>query len=174
MDRKTTSKVFLEQMKQQIETEGVNLIYEFFVTFSRFEFALKASGFAKGDVTRVKPDWDKFTSIIEENFENAIKTKTVSRAIEYLTNHPPKRQNYANGVLGWKAIDQHTDGSIVFHLSSSIRTIRNNLFHGGKFNGIYEKDTSRNYLLLKHSIAVLDFWLEFNNSVKVKFLEQIS
>jgi hypothetical protein len=59
-------------------------------------------------------------------------------------------------------------------LNLSIRDIRNNLFHGGKFNGNYQEDVSRNYILLKNSIIILDEWLSLNETVKQNFLTPIS
>ena len=40
------------------------LILDFLRTFSRFEFALKAAGFADGDEQRVAPAWDRFGRVI--------------------------------------------------------------------------------------------------------------
>ena len=79
------TKRFIDKLNQSVTIEGQNLIIEFFITFSRFECALKTSNFANGN--------------------NAL----------------------------------------------SIRDVRNNLFHGGKFNGNYQKDVSRNYILLHWS-----------------------
>ena len=166
-----TSKIFLKRFNQTITVEGQNLITEFFITFSRFECALKESGFATGNGQHVNPNWDSFTQNISTSFENSEKNVTVKNAIEYLSNNPPRIQNLENGLLSWRGrIFQNNDPTIN-KLSLSIRDIRNNLFHGGKFNGNYEEDVSRNFILLKHSIVILNHWLNLNNNVKQNFLK---
>jgi hypothetical protein len=169
-----TSKTFIGQLNQTITEEGQNLINEFFVTFSRFESALKASGFANGDIDRVNPNWDTFTASIIVSFNNIERTESVSNAIVYLTNNSPRVQNYENGQLGWRERDFHQKDPLINRISLSIRDIRNNLFHGGKFNGVYQKDVSRNFILLKHSIEILNHWLNLSEPVKEKFLEPLA
>ena len=62
---------------------------------------------------------------------------------------------------------------ITIELGLHIRTIRNNLFHGGKFKGIYQEDISRNYILLQSAMIILNEWLDLNEDVKTLFLEDI-
>lgn len=169
-----TSKIFLKRLNAAITVEGQSLINEFFVVFSRFECALKASGFANGDAEKVKPNWDTFTSSIRESFDSEAKSASVNNAIEYLSINPPKVQNYEDGLLGWRNRVFQPNDPLINKLSSSIRDVRNNLFHGGKFNGNYQEDVSRNYILLKHSIEILNHWLTVSDTVKEKFLEPIA
>lgn len=169
-----TSKTFIKRLNETITVEGQNLINEFFVTFSRFECALKASGFAQGDAEKVNPNWDTFTASIRESFDIEARTESVNNAIDYLSNNPPRVQNYANGQLGWRARVFQPNEPLVNKLSLSIRDIRNNLFHGGKFNGNYQEDVSRNFILLNHSIEILNHWLKLSQPVKQKFLEPIA
>lgn len=168
-----TSKTFIKQFNQSITIEEQNLINEFFVTFSRFECALKATGFANGDNNRVNPNWDTFTSSIRELFDIDARSENVNIAIDYLTIHPPRVQNYGNGQLGWREREFQTNEPLINKLSFSIRDVRNNLFHGGKFNGNYQEDVSRNFILLKHSIEILNYWLNLSPNVKQNFLEPI-
>lgn len=168
-----TSKNFIKRLNETITVEGQNLINEFFVTFSRFECALKAAGFANGDIDKVNPNWDTFTSSIRESFDNEAKIESVNSAIDYLSNHPPRVQNYDNGQIGWRERVFQPNEPLINKLSLSIRDVRNNLFHGGKFNGIYQEDVSRNFILLKHSIVMLNHWLKLSQPVKQKFLEPI-
>jgi hypothetical protein len=127
-----TSKTFINQLNQTITEEGQDIINEFFVTFSRFESALKASGFVHGDIERVSPNWDTFTASIRESFNNANRSVQVSNAIEYLSNHPPRVQNYENEQLGWRERVFQPHDPIINQLSLSIRDVRNNLFSWGK------------------------------------------
>ncbi len=167
------SKTFIKRLNATITVEGQQLINEFFVTFSRFECALKATGFASGDNNRVKANWDTFTSSIRESFDKA-KTGPVESAINYLSNHPPRVQNYDRGQLGWNERVFQANEPLINKLSLSIRDVRNNLFHGGKFNGSYQEDVSRNFILLKHSIEILNYWLKLSPLVKQKFLDPIA
>ena len=169
-----TSKIFIKQLNQTITEEGQNLINEFFVIFSRFESALKASGFANGNAEKVNPNWDTFTASIRDSFDNANRTESVSNAIEYISNHSPRIQNCENGQLGWRDRIFLQNDPLINKLSLSIRDIRNNLFHGGKFNGVFQEDVSRNYILLEHSIEILNHWLNLSIPVKEKFLEPIA
>ncbi len=45
---------------------NTGLLLEFFLTFARAEYALKNSGFAKGDERQVSPDWDGFAVSIKK------------------------------------------------------------------------------------------------------------
>jgi hypothetical protein len=36
------------------------LVLQFFLVFARFEYALKRSGFLRGNESKVEPDWDRF------------------------------------------------------------------------------------------------------------------
>lgn len=169
-----TSKKFIERFNESITVEGQNLIIEFFVTFSRFEYALKAAGFANGNNSNVNPNWDTFTTSIRESFDNVARPNEVSIAINYLSNHPPRVQNYENQQLGWRERLFQFNEPLINKLSLHIRDVRNNLFHGGKFNGNYEEDVSRNFILLKHSIEILNHWLQLSPVVNQKFLEPIA
>lgn len=169
-----TSNIFIEQLNESITIEGRNLIFEFFVTFSRFECALKEARFASGDINKVNPNWDTFSASIGDSFDNGTRSETVNNAVEYLSNHFPKVQKYENEQLGWRQRPFPPNVPLINKLSVSIRDVRNNLFHGGKFNGNYQEDVSRNFNLLKHSIVILNHWLELSPIVKQKFLEPIA
>lgn len=164
----------MKKLNQTITVEGQSLINEFFVTFSRFECALKASGFATGDNERVNPNWDAFTASIRNSFENGEKSESIKTSINYLESHPPRIQNFINGQLGWRERVFQPNDPLINRISLSIRDIRNNLFHGGKFNGNYQEDVSRNFLLLNHSIEILNFWLKLSDPVRQRFLESIA
>ncbi len=164
----TTTQDFLINFKKIINQKGQNLIIEFFITFSRFECALKASNFTNGNNDRVTANWDTFVGTITTFNEN--KTTELKNAVDYLIQNPPRIQCIdSNGLLGWRNRNFQNEPQIN-KLSLSIRDVRNNLFHGGKFNGHYEEDVSRNSILLKSSLLILDEWLELNALVKQNYL----
>jgi hypothetical protein len=67
--------------------------------------------------------------------------------------NPPKKQVYANNVLQWRVVAPQAENENDLILLY-VRRVRNNLFHGGKFNGRFF-DPERSTELLKHSITVL-------------------
>lgn len=58
----------------------------------------------------------------------------LKEAIDFILNEPPKKQFIAGGVMEWRDVVPSTN-SKSDTLFQYIRRIRNNLFHGGKFNG---------------------------------------
>ncbi|CAM3142941.1 hypothetical protein DRF59_12675 [Chryseobacterium flavum] len=97
----------------------------------------------------------------------------MEEAVNYLKNNPPKIQIFSDGNLEWKPRVRDINQPLINKLSLSIRDVRNNLFHGGKFNGNYKEDESRNYILLKSVIVVLQEWLSLNDTVKENFKNDI-
>lgn len=166
------TKQFIDSLYNSITDEGLSLINEFFITFSRFECALKASGFHNENNGKVTANWDTFVASIREEFDSG-RTDSLKSAVDYLTQHPPKVQAINGNSLVWNERNFDQNVPIVNRLCLSIRDIRNNLFHGGKFQGNYQEDVSRNYKLLKSSIVVLNEWLRLNNIVKDNFLQPI-
>jgi hypothetical protein len=169
-----TTRTFIDRFNETISPEGQILINEFFIAFARFECALKATGFVRGNIEKVSANWDGFTSSISREFDNRIRTKQIQTAIDYLNENPPRIQNYIAGSLAWRDRVFPENDPLINRLSLSIRDVRNNLFHGGKFNGNYQEDFSRNYILLNSTITVLNYWLELNDTVRRNFLEPIS
>lgn len=169
-----TTRRFIDRFYETITPEGQVLMNEFFIAFARFECALKASGFVNGNDERVSANWDTFVNSIRRDFDNRNKTLQIQEAIRYLSDYPPRVQNYIDGNLAWRDRVFEANLSLINRLSLSIRDVRNNLFHGGKFNGNYQEDVSRNSILLTSAIVILNFWLDLNELVRRNFLEPIS
>jgi hypothetical protein len=135
-------------------------LLDFFLTFSRFEFALKAAGFFKRPnperqdarrPTDAKPDWDKFAVSLRSSFQPHA-TDALREAFEYIQNSPPQKQVIVNNSVDWKTPVMPEHESEVEFLLRMVRSVRNNLFHGGKHN---IKKTERTELLLRHSLTIL-------------------
>jgi hypothetical protein len=167
------TETFIARLNSTITSEGQNLINKFFIIFSRFECALKASNFTNVDNGKVSANWDTFVNSIRLSF-NSERTIQLKESVDYLINNPPRIQIIDNAQLTWRDRIFQMGDSEINKLNLSIRDIRNNLFHGGKFNGNYQEDVSRNYILLKNSIIILDEWLSLNETVKQNFLTPIS
>jgi len=134
-----------------------DLTLEFLAIFARFEFALKKAGYAQGDDSKVAPDWDSFARDVAKF--DAATLAPVLNGCQYLQQHPPKKQVLQNGVLHWVA-RQATSGSAIGDVLLSVRTVRNNVFHGGKFPDGVITDPLRDEQLIRDCLAVLKGLLE--------------
>ena len=164
---------FLHIVDESIDPQGKELIFKFFISFSRFECALKNTLiFTLVNNNNVRPNWDRFINSISDDFQPN-RTPALFDAVDYLITNPPKRQQIANRQLSWQNLTLPPQTSMCMRLGIYIRTVRNNLFHGGKFVGSYEPDISRNYTLINNCLIILDEWLSLNEDVKKHFLTRI-
>ncbi len=141
---------------------------EFIATFSRAEHALKSTSYVLGDEKKVVPDWDKFANEIHEEFEINEDTQ-ITEAVNELLEHPPRKQVLVNRKVVFKnqSIDKkqkRTQQAILM-----IRTVRNNLFHGGKYLPNGEVENGRNERLVRASLIVLNECLRLNDDVRASF-----
>lgn len=140
-----------------------DLLFEFFLTFARIEFALKATGFVVANLREAKPDWARFGQSVD--LAKARQDPKCAAAVEYLEAHPPRRQVVTASELDWDAAVGFGRLERMDHVLELVRRVRNNLFHGGKFNDAVHSGPGRNELLLTHSIAVLHRCLELSPSL---------
>jgi hypothetical protein len=125
---------------------------QMFRTFARFEYALKAAGYHKGE-GNAEPDWSKFAASVSSLFENP-SDPSLSEAISYILSHPPKKQLIIGGSLAWSEVEPTANIQADLVLQY-VRRVRNNLFHGGKFNDRWF-EPERSELLLKHCLTILN------------------
>ncbi len=145
-----------------------DLTIEFMVTFSRMEHALKSTGYAIGNEDKVEPAWDRFANEIDQQF-NQLEDKELIEAKNLLLNSPPRKQVLKEDQVKFKdqTVDQHqrtTQQIIRF-----VRTVRNNLFHGGKFLPAGEEEAGRNEVLVGASLKVIRACIELNGRVKQSY-----
>lgn len=164
------SKEFIEKFDKTIKIEHKDIIIEFFITFSRFEYTLKSTGFLKKNTNKAEPNWEEFVKSIRPQFEQSEREERLIKAIDYLEKNPPKTQSILTGQLKWEERQFDENIPLINKLSILIRGVRNNLFHGGKYQTSYEKDVVRDYDLLKSSLIVLNYWLVLNDAVTERFL----
>lgn len=131
-----------------------DLACEFLGTFARFEYALKARGFARGDDAKVEADWDTFARRIDALF-NMRQDQTVAEAVEYLLLKPPKKQVLVGERIQF--VDVPPDGNLprAERVLLMVRRVRNNLFHGGKFLQVEDANSDRDGLLVEYALVVL-------------------
>lgn len=137
------------------------LAADMFRTFARFEYALKAAGFHNGNGA-AKPNWRAFATTVTGLFDDP-RSEGFSEAIEYILGHPPKQQVIAGGILSWSDAlpDTNLKSDLVLQY---VRRVRNNLFHGGKFNGRWF-EPERSERLLNSSLVILETCIETSPEV---------
>jgi len=133
-----------------------------FHVFSRTEYALKASGFNNGD-GEAKANWRNFALAVEYLLANP-SSLALQEAIDFFFNAPPKKQVIVGDTIQWQVSDPQTD-SPADKLLIYVRRVRNNLFHGGKFNDHWF-EPERSEPLLRHSLTILTACVESVSSVR--------
>ena len=119
---------------------NTDLLLTFFLTFSKFEHALKASGFFKkprnGNYnsqrpTPAEPDWDSFAVSLRKCFAANRKEK-LAMACDYLLLSPPKNQVIIRvgqkWYIAWEPPARSQNETDIEFLLKMIRGIRNNRF----------------------------------------------
>lgn len=129
-----------------------DLTLEFLATFARFEYALKRAGYASGNEQSVQPYWNKFGKDLATQEEDVL--ASVYGAAEYLEQHPPMKQVLENNELGWARLN--SERTRIERMLFDLRTVRNNLFHGGKFSTGPVDEPSRDEQLIRSCLAILD------------------
>jgi hypothetical protein len=140
-------------MRKEDVAPSVSLLaFDFFYWFSRFEFALKENRYLKccDAGARAEPGWGAF--IKQWHAQYVASTEAAA-----LQSAKPEIQIVApNGDLAWKAVGLNDCKSELAKVVRLLKTVRNNLFHGGKHDAEGWDDPERTELLLSSGKAVLD------------------
>jgi hypothetical protein len=147
-----------------------DLVLEFFANFSRFEYALKRAGFVKSDRhLNAMPDWDRFARKVAGGL-GEVADEDFKTAKSYLLQNPPRKQVLKDKRVQWETNrkrDNEPEGQYLLRL---VRDVRNNLFHGGKYDHESVDDRSlRNSDLLNASLNILDQCLQLDNTLAFFF-----
>jgi len=150
------------------------LAWEFFVFFSRFEYALKRHEcYLLSGEGNAEANWNRYASDHNNRF-NPTTTETLLAAVDYFRNRPPKKQLRKNGKMHWSDPQTYDEKEpLLIWLIRCVRTVRNNLFHGGKFPETPVSDPSRDRELLAHALIILNASLNLNPEVTRIFIEGI-
>lgn len=156
-------------MNQEYNSVDEELLLEFFKTFAKFEFALKASPFRCERGGGVEPDWESFIDSIADVF-NKNANHEIKEACDYILNDPPKRQVLKNNKIVWVKPNcpQNTRDKNKF-LLKMVKQIRNNLFHGGKHDSEFPNNSERKTILLKSGLTILSYCLSLNDQLDYYF-----
>jgi len=145
--------------KEDIDTELTALAFDFFYWFSRFEFALKENNYLKSheDGANAEPGWDEFVEAWQAAYEPSEQARALLKA-------NPKRQVVRLGQeLNWRPVGLKDCKSELAKVVRILKTVRNNLFHGGKHGAEGWDDPKRSQLLLVSGKAVLDQFAQLAN-----------
>ena len=131
-----------------------NIVFEFFVLYSIFERVAKERTNSSDNFIL-----EDLFEIIGNNFFNNI------NYVDYeLSKNPPQKSAWKKGKIGWKKFKVESSQD----LYKGIKILRNNLFHGTKFDPMNytNNDEKRNETLLKEGIELLEKILtELNVSI---------
>lgn len=141
------------------------LACEFLGVFSRLEYALKATIYGTENEGRVEACWDRFANDIDEAFRQ-IAHDEFKAAVDYLLGQPPRKQVRREGALTFQEQTVDKNQTIAQQILLMVRTVRNNLFHGGKYLPVGEIETGRNEVLVSHSLEVLRRCIYLNEAVR--------
>ena len=132
-----------------------------FACISRFEFALKEAGFVTGvEDKAVGAGWTEFETEVDR--AGAYDRIRAIDAVRPLFDGPPKKQLRKGSGFEWGAPLPIAN---IQQVSTVIRQIRNNLFHGGKAGADPRDDE-----LCEAATAALLFLLTVNPRVEAAFL----
>jgi hypothetical protein len=107
------------------------LVLQFFGFFSRFEYSLKRTGFLKpGD--KAEPNWERYANSIRGHF-GTVQDQVFRDAVAFLLKKPPRTQVVSGNDLDWIDTVQGDGEHYERYVLRLVSTVRNNLFHGGKF-----------------------------------------
>jgi len=138
----------------------------FALVFSRFEYALKSSlVFARGNENSVEANWDMFAKVLDKYF-NPKRHEVLRKSVEYLCAHPPMKQVLLNSELRFEPFRSRENEPTLVRICDAIRVVRNNLFHGGKFETGPVIEPARDRDLLAASCTILEECIELSGVVE--------
>jgi len=145
------------------------LVFEFFWAFSVFECALKREGFLRtGRNDAAEADWTRFAKDIE--FQSVRKPE-LDAAVEELRTLAPRRQVVRNYRLAWESLGQRQDEGTEEFALRLVKTVRNNLFHGGKYPDGPVSEISRDRKILRSALTILDACYELHRGIRQRIAE---
>jgi hypothetical protein len=137
--------------EDQVDADLRELIFRFFYRFSRFEFALKRADLLRDHTpgARADPGWPDFIDQFKQGYEP-------SEAAKGLVEANPKREIVGPDGHSLAFTEVCAGDSELGHVVALARTVRNNLFHGGKYDSEGWDNPARMRKLVTLSMKVLD------------------
>jgi hypothetical protein len=140
------------------------LALTFFAGFARFEYAMKASRFCRGDRHgNAQPNW----YLLEKELGAPIEDDSAAAAsISYLVAEPPLVQKYVDGQPVFQAVAL-AEGGPGTKAIEAVKRVRNNLFHGGKHTP--HSSSERDNKLIQAALNVLEACLKADAYLRAEF-----
>lgn len=154
-----------------IDALGIDrdLVLRFLGVFSRFEFALKRSGFLRNS-KRAEADWNTYADSLRGKFKSVDDSKFTD-AVVFIISTPPCRQVVSGSGIDWEGTPPGDGEHREKYVLRLVRVVRNNLFHGGKYPVGPVEDVGRNSELIEASLDVLAQCLQLSPDVRAAFDE---
>lgn len=137
--------------RNAIDNDLNAIAFDFFFWFSRFESALKSNNYLKSSKlgARAEPGWDLFVRRWEARY-------AVTEDAQVLVALAPMTQIVGEArALTWVPVVAEHSTSTLGCVVLMLKTVRNNLFHGGKHGADSWDDPARVRKLLTLCIQVL-------------------
>ncbi len=151
------------------DPEDRERVFRLLALFARCECALKRSGFVRpGSHGQAEADWDVYADSISTRLAGLDAADYVE-ARDNLLSNPPMRLCLDNHQLSWlpnPRRERETDASYLLRV---VRDVRNNLFHGGKYESGQVTELVRDRLLIESAIVVLEASADLNESIRTVF-----
>jgi hypothetical protein len=154
------------------EDEDSPAVSSFFRYFSRFEYALKRSGYVRqGYDSEPAVDWGRYARQIERVYTRDL-DEHFEAAVTVFLSEPPRRQQLSDGgEIYWLPIEFRSRDSEAWRVLTWLRAVRNNLFHGGKFDDEVVADPARNGRLIAAGLFVIDGLLDVSPDVLARYYD---
>jgi hypothetical protein len=154
------------------EAEDQQRVFRFLALFARWECALKRNQFARaGAHGQAEADWNAFADRVAGAL-GTIQVDGYADARDYLQNNPPQRQYLENGGIAWRPNPRRADETDARYLFRVVRDVRNNLFHGGKYQGGPVEELARDRRLIDSATHILEAAVELDARVRGVFEER--
>lgn len=171
-----TNNSFAANFVDTIGEENAKTIFNFLITFSRFECALKSSVKYLQSNAIAMADWSEFGKTQSYKFIDVY--KDLDKEIDYIFQRPPKYQKKVGDKIEWVEQHKNMNNGCLCKLIQHIKDIRNNLFHGGKFesvkyNSVDSTDISRDIELISNAIKIIEKLVFLDSDVRKAFFESM-
>ncbi|TPI70026.1 hypothetical protein FJ420_02900 [Mesorhizobium sp. B3-1-3] len=149
----------------------VDLALDFFLIYSRFEYAAKDNGHVQKPAapTELRLSHNSLAMVIDADLQAHILTNPSLRgAVEYYENDPPRKQIWDGTKPDWKVTVQQ-EPMRSERLLIWLTRVRNNLFHGGKGFEPESKKIGRDMALLENGLVIIEAILACDEDMRSSF-----
>jgi len=156
----------LQDYVRSFDPEDRERVFHFLAIFARYECALKRSEFVRrGSYGEADADWNTYADHISTRLARLTSPEYIM-ARDRLLKNPPLRECLDNGQILWLPNPRRRGETDARYLLRVVRDVRNNLFHGGKFQDYKVAELARDRLLIDSAIIVLQASANVDDSIQ--------